>query len=169
MNSSQPLTIEDNVVVTLNYSLVVDGDVVDSSDEGDPIEFIQGKGMVIRGLEQALYGVAVGDSKRFIVLPAEGYGEHDPDAYAEVPVKEFPEDFPLEPGVELLLKDEEGDEMEAHIVSVGDDSVVLDFNHPLAGKELDFSVQVVALRWATDEELDHGHVHTEEPDDNHHH
>ncbi len=159
MKKNPPNTVADDVVVTLNYTVKVDGDTVDSSEGSDPIEFIQGKGMLIGGMERALYGLAAGEHKQFRVAPADGYGDEDPDAIAEVPRGEFPPEIPLEPGVELLLKDEDGDEMEAHIVSVGEDTVTLDFNHPLAGKELDFSVEVLALRWATPEELDHGHVH----------
>ena len=159
MNKTQPATVEDDVIVTLSYTVTVDGETVDSSEGDEPIEFIQGKGMVIRGLENGLYGLGAGERRKFTVLSDEGYGEPDPDAIAEVPRGEFPDDIPLEPGVDLLLKDEDGDEMEAHIIAVGEDNVTLDFNHPLAGKDLDFNVEVIALRWATPEELDHGHVH----------
>jgi FKBP-type peptidyl-prolyl cis-trans isomerase SlyD len=72
---------------------------------------------------------------------------------------EFPSEIPLEPGLELELKDKSGDILEASIASVSDESVRLNFNHPLAGKILNFSVKVVELRYATPEELDHGHVH----------
>lgn len=160
MKNNQPEKIEKNVVVTLNYTLKVDGDTVDSSEGHEPIEFIQGQGHVIQGLESNLYGLQAGDRKEFVVLPGEGYGEVDPDALAEIPRSEFPAHIPLQPGVELLLKDEEGDEMQAYIVEVGEENVKLNFNHPLAGKDMHFSVEVVSLRWATEEELDHGHVHT---------
>lgn len=159
MNTNPPSKIEDDVIVTLNYTVNVNGDVVDTTDEHDPIEFIQGQGQVISGLERNLYGLGVGDRKEFTVAPSEGYGEEDPDAYAEIPRAEFPPHIPLQPGIELVLRDEEGGELQAHIVSVGDETVRLSFNHPLAGKEMHFAVEVVALRWATEEELDHGHVH----------
>lgn len=159
MNQTQPVTVQDNVIVTLNYTVSVNGETVDSSEEDEPIEFIQGMGMVVRGLERGLYGMETGEKRQFTVAPAEGYGEMDPDAIAEVPRSEFPDEIPLEPGVELLLKDEDGDEMEAQIAAVGEDSITLNFNHPLAGKFLDFDVEVISLRWATPEELDHGHVH----------
>ena len=93
------------------------------------------------------------------------FGVEDPDAIADIPRNEFPDEFPLEPGIELQLTNEEGDELEAYIVSVGKKSVRLNFNHPLAGKELHFSVNIAGLRQATEEELDHGHVH----DSGHHH
>jgi FKBP-type peptidyl-prolyl cis-trans isomerase SlyD len=160
MNNSQPEKVENNVVVTMNYTVKVDGDTVDTSQDHEPIEFIQGQGHVIQGLESNLYGLQAGERKEFVVPPDEGYGELDPDALAEIPLSEFPTHIPLEPGVELLLKDEEGDEMQAYIVEVGEENVMLNFNHPLAGKDMHFSVEVVSLRWATAEELDHGHVHT---------
>lgn len=160
MNNNQPDKIENNVVVTMNYTVKVDGDTVDTSQGHEPIEFIQGQGHIIQGLESNLYGLQAGDRKEFVVTPSEGYGDLDPDALAEIPRSEFPAGIPLEPGVELLLKDEEGDEMQAYIVEVGDENVILNFNHPLAGKDMHFSVEVLSLRWATAEELDHGHVHS---------
>lgn len=158
-------TVADDVVVTLEYTVKVDGQVVDTSADHEPIEFIQGQGQVIPGLEKQLYGLAEGAKKSFAVSPREGYGERDADAVADVPRGEFPPEIPLEPGVELQMEDEEGDVMNAVIVSVGSENVRLDFNHPLAGKELHFEVQVLGLRKATPEELDHGHVHSSD----HHH
>jgi FKBP-type peptidyl-prolyl cis-trans isomerase SlyD len=151
--------IADDVVVKLKYSVSVAGQVVESSADDSPIQFIQGRGDVIPGLENALYGLSVGDQKEFNVAPEDGYGEADPDAIAKIPKAEFPPEIPLQPGVELRLKDEQGDELEAQIVAVEDEIVRLNFNHPLAGKELLFAIQVIDLRKATPEELEHGHVH----------
>lgn len=151
--------IADDVVVKLKYSVSVAGQVVESSADDNPIQFIQGRGDVIPGLENALYGLSVGDQKEFNVAPEDGYGEVDPDAIAKIPKAEFPPEIPLQPGVELRLKDEQGDELEAQIVAVEDEIVRLNFNHPLAGKELLFAIQVIDLRKATPEELEHGHVH----------
>lgn len=165
MSPEKPQLVADDVVVTMEYTVKVDGEVVDSSDDHEPIEFLQGHSQVISGLEKQLYGMAVGDSKSFVVAPREGYGERDADAIADIPRSEFPDDIPLEPGVELQMEDEDGDVMNAVIVSAGDKTIRLDFNHPLAGKELHFSVQVIGLRQATAEELEHGHAHSE----GHHH
>lgn len=154
-----PVTVIDDVVVSLEFTLTVDGEVVDTSDGDEPIRFIQGQGQIIPGLEKALYGMAMGESKELAIPPKEGYGEHDPSAYADIPRAEFPSEIPLEPGVELELKNKTGDLLEATIESVGEDNVRLNFNHPLAGKILNFSVKVIELRYATQEELDHGHVH----------
>ncbi len=160
-----PVTIIDNVVVSLEFTLTVDGEVVDTSDGDEPIQFIQGQGQIIPGLEKALYGMALGENKEVVIPPQDGYGEEDPGAYTDIPRDEFPSEIPLEPGVELELKNTDGDILEASIVSVDDESVHLNFNHPLAGRILNFSVKVVELRYATQEELDHGHVHDDESHD----
>ncbi|HLA98224.1 MAG TPA: peptidylprolyl isomerase [Anaerolineales bacterium] len=157
--TEKPTRVEDDVIVSLAYTLSVDGEVIDTSDDDGPIQFIQGKGHIVAGLERAIYGMQVGDRKELVVSAADGYGEEDPSAIANIPRREFPPEIPLEPGVELQLTDQEGDELEAYIVSVGPEMVRLNFNHPLAGKELHFAVQISNLRLATPEELDHGHVH----------
>ncbi|UCH60055.1 MAG: peptidylprolyl isomerase [Anaerolineales bacterium] len=157
--TGQPTSVEDDVVVTLDYTLTVDGEIIDTSEEDGPIQFIQGSGHIVAGLERAIYGMQMGESKEFTISAADGYGEEDPEAIADIPRSEFPPEIPLEPGVELQLTDKEGDELEAYIVSVDKGVVRLNFNHPLAGKELHFSVEVTDLRSATPEELDHGHVH----------
>jgi FKBP-type peptidyl-prolyl cis-trans isomerase SlyD len=157
-----PGTVVDDVVVALEFTLTVDGEIMDTSDGDEPIRFIQGQGQIIPGLEKALYGMAMGDSKELAIPPKEGYGEHDPNAYADIPRAEFPSEIPLELGVELELKNKTGDVLEATIDEVGEDSVRLNFNHPLAGKILNFAVKVVELRYATQEELDHGHVHEDD-------
>jgi FKBP-type peptidyl-prolyl cis-trans isomerase SlyD len=156
---NDPKEVGDDTVVTLEYTLSVNGEVVDTSEGGRPIRFIQGQQQIIKGLEDELYGMSVGESKDVIVEPEAGYGEIDPENFAEIPRDQFPTEIPLEPGVELELKDEEGEIIDARIVSVQDDTVRLDFNHPLAGEQLHFQVKIVDLRGATPEELDHGHVH----------
>jgi len=164
---NKPEKIKDDVVVTLNYELRVNGEIVDSSEDGDPIVFLQGSNQVVSGLEKAIYGMKIGETRDITVSPDEGYGEYDPDAVTEVERSEFPDDFPLEPGIEITVHTEESDDeggefeevMEATVLEVGKSVVKLDFNHPLAGKTLDFKVEVVDLREATEEEIEHGHVH----------
>jgi len=169
---NKPQVIADNVVVTLDYELSIDEQVVDSSDGGDPIIFLQGAGQIIAGLEKSIYGMKVGDTKLVIVSPEDGYGEIDTEDIVEVPRDEFPDDFPLEPGVEITVnsEDEDSDDgeeelLEATILSVTEDTVTLDFNHPLAGKTLTFNVNVLDIREATEEELEHGHVHSDDDDE----
>jgi FKBP-type peptidyl-prolyl cis-trans isomerase SlyD len=153
-------TVSDGLVVSLDYTLRLgQGDVVDTSAGRGPLEFLQGQGQIIPGLEQALYGMAVGDAKDVVVVPEDGYGERDPDAFQEVPLSAFPPDAELEPGMALELVTETGQPLMAFVADVQPANVVLDFNHPMAGETLYFSVEIAALRPATAEELSHGHAH----------
>ncbi len=157
--------VQDGQVVSMEYTLHVDGELVDSSEGQEPLEFLQGEGNIIPGLEDELYGMGIGESKEVVVTAEDGYGLLDPDAFIDVPKSQFPAEIPLEAGIELQVQDENGNPMMARIDRVDSENVKLDFNHPLAGKELHFKVKVVALRDATEEELEHGHVHG----DDHHH
>lgn len=163
---SGALKIEDGQVVSMDYTLRVDGDIVDTSDGHGPLEFIQGIGNIIPGLERELYGMVIGDSKSVSVEAVDAYGELDPDAYADVPRSEFPTEIPIEKDVEIQVRDEADNPMFARIDTFDDQTVKLNFNHPLAGKTLNFDVTIVGLRGATPEELEHGHAHT---DGGHHH
>ena len=156
---SEILKVQDGQVVLMEYTLRVDGEILDSSSGHEPLEFLQGAGNIIPGLEQELYGMAIGESKLVIVQPEEGYGVIDSEAFVEVPREQFPSDIPLEEGIEIQVTDENGTPMNARIDSISDDAITLDFNHPLAGKELHFDTKIVGLRDASDEENEHGHVH----------
>ena len=163
--SGKPTKIENDAVVIMNYSLSVDGEVVDSSEESGPIAFLQGRGNIIAGLEREIAGLKIGDSKNVTVLPADGYGELDSDNFVDVPRAEFPAEIPLEIGTEIQVAMDDGSEDMATISKIDPDSIQLDFNHPLAGKTLEFQVTITDLRAATDEELEHGHVHEDEVDE----
>ncbi len=163
--TKKPSIVADDVVVSLEYTLKVNDEVVDTTEGDEPIQFIQGHENIIPGLERELYGLKVGDSKSVRVLAKDAYGELDPDALVDVPRKEIPKDIPIRLGVELTVRNEDGELLDARIVSIGKDTVQLDFNHPLAGKDLDFSVTVVDLRAAEAEELEHGHVHGDDLDE----
>lgn len=160
--TQKPTTVEDDVVVSIDYTLSVDGEIIDTSEEEGPLEFLQGHGNIIPGLEKAMYGLKPGDTQNVTVTPEQGYGEYDPEAILDVSRSEFPKEIPLKPGVELEVTDQEGDMQFAKIISVSKGEVKLDFNHPLAGKTLEFVVTVTELRQPTAEELDHGHVHSHE-------
>jgi FKBP-type peptidyl-prolyl cis-trans isomerase SlyD len=148
--------------VGLDFTLRLDdGQVVGSSEEGEPLQFLHGHGQIIPGLETALTGMELGQEKDVVVEPDEGYGKRNPEALQLVPKNAFPPDTELSPGMGLQMRDQQGRVFQAYVVEVRDDGVVLDFNHPLAGKTLHFHVKVVDLREATDEELEHGHVHEE--------
>ena len=154
-------TVQDGVVVSMEYTLHVDGEQLDTSEGQGPLQFLVGYGNVIAGLESEMMGMKVGDSKDVVVQPENGYGEFDDEAFMNVSKKDFTKDMPLEVDTELTVRDEEGHARYARVDGVEGDSVRLDFNHPLAGAELHFSVKVVALREPSDEELEHGHVHEE--------
>lgn len=152
-------TVTDGQVVSMEYTLRVDGKVVDTSEGSEPLEYLHGAANIIPGLEREMDGMAVGESKTVVILPSDGYGEMDEEAFIEVPRSEFPEDMPLKPGLEMELAGPEGQPMYARVESIEGETVVLNMNHPLAGKELHFDVKVTNLRDATDEEMDHGHAH----------
>jgi len=163
VNSTIPtLVVADDLVVSLAYKLTVDNEVVDFSEEGEPLQFLQGHGEIIPGLESQLYGLAIGDEKQVNVGAAEAYGPIDPDALMDVPREQFPSEIPLEIGTILQVRDSDDEVHNARISKVDTQSIQLDFNHPLAGKELSFAVTVVDLRQATPEELEHGHFHDED-------
>ena len=156
---AQDYKVDDGKVVSMHYTLQVDGKVVDSSDGGEPLQFIQGMGHIIPGLEHELYDMEVGQSKSVTVPPKEGYGETDASAFMDVPREAFPENVPLEKGTELELRDQSGHPVYARVDEVSEKNVRLDMNHPLAGKELHFDVKIADVRPATEEEVSHGHVH----------
>lgn len=156
--------VSKDLVVSMEYELRVDGELIDSADANDLLEFIQGHGHIIPGLEREIEGMAIDESKEVFVKAVDAYGEYDPEEFVELPKSEFPDDFPFEPGTEVVMENEEGEEMSAFIEEVTLDSVTLNFNHPLAGKDLTFKVTIRGLRAATPEELEHDHVHLDEHD-----
>ena len=158
-------TVQDGLVVSMDYKLTVDGEVLDSSDDAGPLQFLAGYENIVPGLEREMIGMKIGESKEVVVEPQDGYGEFDEEGFMDVPRTEFPSDMEIEEGLELSITDEDGQNQYARVEKVTDTSVRLDLNHPLAGAELHFNVKVVALREPTKDELDHGHVHEE----GHHH
>jgi FKBP-type peptidyl-prolyl cis-trans isomerase SlyD len=157
--TNEPTQVADNMVVTMDYTLTVDDQIIDSSKENGPISFVQGSGEIIPGLERQLNGLTLGEKQSLTVSAKEGYGEFSEDRIVDMPRDEFPENIPLELGVRLRMRDEDGSPLQARIHEIGDDFVKLNFNHVLAGKELQFDVTVVDLRAASAEELEHGQAH----------
>jgi FKBP-type peptidyl-prolyl cis-trans isomerase SlyD len=160
MSEKDKLTsIANDLVVSFDYTLYVDGEVVDSSEGAGPLEYLHGHANIIPGLEKEMIGMKVGEEKKVTVAPEEAYGVLDPEAVLEVDREEFPENVPLEPGIELEITDDGGDILYATITEIGEEVVKLDTNHPLAGQTLVFEVKVTGLRQAEEEEIEHGHVH----------
>jgi FKBP-type peptidyl-prolyl cis-trans isomerase SlyD len=147
-------------VVSVDYELHLgDGKVVDASAPGTPMAYIHGEGQIVPGLERALEGLESGEAKQVVVAPEDGYGEHDARGLQEVPRSAFPADMQPQPGMELVAQGPNGEAVPFVIREVKLESIVIDLNHPLAGKTLHFAVTVRDVRAATEEELQHGHVH----------
>jgi FKBP-type peptidyl-prolyl cis-trans isomerase SlyD len=155
-------TIEKNKVVSLHYTgTFEDGSVFDSSEGKEPLEFIFGVGQIIPGLEEGIEGLKVGDKKKIENIdPSKAYGEKSDEAKQEVPKSQLPQDVEVEEGMQLAAQGPQGP-IPVQVAEIKDDNVVIDFNHPLAGKTLNFDVEIVDIRDATQSELEHGHVHGE--------
>jgi len=140
------MEINDPCTVKMHYRLkIADGDELESSFEGAPLEFQYGVGQVIPGLERALAGMSAGDAKQVEVEPGDGYGERDPQKVANIPREQFPPNEKLEPGIVLGLQTEDGMVIQATVVSASESEVVIDLNHELAGMKLCFDVEIVEV------------------------
>jgi len=154
------LMIGDNVVVSIHYTLTDDaGEVLDSSQGADPLNYLHGAGNIIPGLEQALVGKTTGAALQVSVAPEDAYGEVNPELVQLVPASAFQGVETIEPGMAFEAQDSQGNSRRIVVKSVDGDQVTIDANHPLAGAQLNFDVQVVEVRDATAEEIAHGHVH----------
>jgi FKBP-type peptidyl-prolyl cis-trans isomerase 2 len=130
-------------IVTMDYTLRLDsGEVVDSSQGQDPLVFHFGRGQIIPGLEREMTGMQSGDLKEICVAPGDGYGLREPGTIRKIPLDRFPEDIAPAAGMRLTVKGPQGEEMPFTIIAVSEDQATLDFNHPLAGQNLNFSVTV---------------------------
>ncbi len=138
--------VENGKTVGFDYWLTVDGKEIENSEKLGPIEYVHGKGDVIPGLEKNLTGMKAGEEKSFKVSVEEGYGQIDSKAVQEVPKTLVPSDIDLKVGTLLEMNDDQGDVFPATVMEINDDKVKLDFNHPLAGKELDFKVKIVSIK-----------------------
>ncbi len=153
------MNADNNCVVEIEYTLTGDdGEVIDTSEGRGPLAYLHGHNNIIPGLENALAGKAVGDSVKVSIPPIDGYGEHDADLIRAVPRGEFPDPDKIEVGMQFQASSDQG----PIVVTVTDmdaENITVDGNHELAGHTLHFDVNVVGVREATAEELDHGHVH----------
>ena len=153
------MQITNNKVVQMHYKLTDDqGNVIDSSEGREPLSYLQGAGNIIPGLEKQMEGKSAGDKLKAVVEPAEGYGEYDESLMQVVPKSGFQGDMEPEVGMQVQVGTQQGTTI-ASIAKIDGEEVTLDMNHPLAGMRLNFDVEVVDVRDATEEELAHGHVH----------
>ena len=143
--ASMPAVVADNMTVELEYTLTVDGTVVDSSKGHGPLKYEQGKGQIIPGLEKQMNGLHVGDSKEVVIKPEDAYGSVDPNAFVEISREKLPPNPPPQVGMMLHGKDLGGRSMMAKITEVKEKTVRLDTNHPLAGKTLNFKIKVISV------------------------
>ena len=134
----------DTVRITYTGTLT-DGTVFDSSDGREPLAFTVGSGQIIKGLDEAMPGMAVGDTKRVEISIMKGYGPRHLDKVIEVPLAELPEDIPHEVGITLGMRGEDGQEMPVRVTAVSDTHMTLDANHALAGQPLVFDIELVAI------------------------
>ena len=156
------MPIAHNDVVTIHYTLKDDADkVIDSSSGGEPLAYLHGHGNIIPGLERELAGKSVGDRLTVRVPAAEGYGEYDRALVQKVPRRALKGIANLRVGLRL-----QAGHQAVTVTHIAGDMVTLDGNHPLAGQNLNFDVEIAGVRAATEEELAHGHVHG---DGGHHH
>ncbi len=153
------MVIEQDCVVTLHYTLRDDaGEVIDRSSSERPLTYLHGRGQLIAGLERELQGRRAGEKLGVTIAPADGYGEYDATLVEQVPRRALKGIASLKPGMQLRSRTEHGPRTVTVTRIVGD-LVTLDANHPLAGKSLNFEVEITDVRQATEEELAHGHVH----------
>ena len=152
--NQKPSNVTENVLVSLDYTLSVDGEVVDTTIGAGPINYIQGQGQILPALERELDGMTLGESKDIFIPADEGYGEYDPTMIADVPRTQFPSDFVFVLGGQLRIQDASGTNFNATIRGIGPEKIELDLNHPLAGKDLLFQARVVDLQNPEDASAD---------------
>ena len=131
--------------VKFDYVLTVEGQKIDSTKDKGPLEFVQGEGTLFLGLENQMYGLKAGEKKTIKVAPEGGYGEINPEAFDEVDKSRLPKEIELKEGVRFRGQGPGGENFPVVIAEVREETVIIDFNHPLAGKELIFDIEVVSI------------------------
>lgn len=153
------MQIDDKTVAVLAYTLTnPEGEVLDQSTREEPFAYLHGSGGIIPGLERELVGKGAGDGFTVTIAPADAYGERDENLISQVAKELFEDSDKLVPGMSFIGESDQGSHSVV-VVEVSDDSVTIDANPPLAGIPLTFEIEVVEVRGATAEELEHGHVH----------
>ncbi|WP_299249014.1 FKBP-type peptidyl-prolyl cis-trans isomerase [uncultured Cytophaga sp.] len=163
------LTISENKVVRLTYELSEDNNkevIIEKVETDQPATFLFGVGGLLPEFEQNLFGLKEGDTFKFSIASDNAYGPNDPNALVDIPKEAFAidgklQDDMLKVGSVLPMRDNEDNFLQGTIMELRDDVVIMDFNHPLAGKDLFFKGTIVDVREATAEEISHGHVHGE--------
>ncbi len=155
------MPLKSNQVVTMNFTLKdEDGNILDTTNGNEPFSFISGTNQILPKLEEKVGEMLIGSKKELILAPEDGYGVYQVEAVRTINRSEFPEGTELKTGIGFLAKAPNGSDVQFFIKDVNGDNIKVDFNHPLAGKTLHFNLELLNLRDATKEELDHGHVHS---------
>jgi FKBP-type peptidyl-prolyl cis-trans isomerase SlyD len=154
------MKIANNCVVFMNYTLTNDeGQTIDTNVGGEPMPYLHGGNNIVPGLETALDGLDVGETVKVAVQPEEGYGPVVPEAIQTIPLEAFGDGQDIQPGMQFQAQGPEGQIQVITIKEVTDEGILVDGNHPLAGQVLNFDVEIVEVREATEVELEHGHPH----------
>lgn len=155
------MKISKNTIASIEYTLRDDeGEIIDSSEGDSPLEVLVGQGQLIPGLEKALMGLEAGKELKISVNPEEAYGDYNPELEVVVPMSQIKTDDEIEEGVHFQVDTPDGT-LIYEVQKIEGDQVTMNGNHPLAGQVLHFEVKVVSVRAATEEELKHGHAHSE--------
>jgi FKBP-type peptidyl-prolyl cis-trans isomerase SlyD len=163
------MNVEANKVVTVTYVLhanlpLKERQHIETADASQPLTFLHGVGMMIPGFEKGLEGMKQGDKFEFNIEASEAYGENDESAVIKLPIDIFKIDGQLDfdllkVGNVLPMSDQQGNTMNGKVLAYNDSDVTMDFNHPLSGHSLHFSGEIISVRDASPEEIEHGHVH----------
>ena len=137
--------IEKGKIVKFDYTLTIDDEVVETSEGKQPLEYTHGEGQIIAGLSKELEGLKRGDKKTITVAPEDGYGTINPKAFGELPLTSFPDNFNPQIGMVINMQFPDNEHMAGVIWQIKEESVVINFNHPLAGKALQYDVKIVSV------------------------
>lgn len=138
--------VKEGDVVKVHYTgKLTNGEQFDSSEGREPLEFTVGAGQMIKGFDDAMPGMSIGEKKTINILPADAYGEKDEQAIIEFPKSNIPPDMKMEPGMQLQLRNESGQPFPVTVAEIKDEVIVLDANHSLAGKELVFDIELIEI------------------------
>lgn len=154
-------TITRGSVVTLRYAMSCDGERIEETETDEPLVYLHGSGALVPGLEQALEGCAIGERLDLVLEPDQAFGRTDPHKIEYLPRSAFPADAELELGMQFGAEDDQGNEVAVWITDIDAERVCVNGNHPLVDQTLRFEVEVLAVRAATEAELEHGHAHEE--------
>lgn len=154
------MALASNKVVTIAYTVKDDeGKIVDQATTSNPYSFLSGQNHILPRLEEAIGEMLIGSKKSVTLSPEEGYGEIQEEGIQQVKRSDFPPDMELKVGSRYMADMGDGRHMPFFISTISGDDITIDFNHPLAGKTLNFEVELLNIREATEEEIRHGHVH----------